>query len=112
MTIRLVAYTQDWENYGENGQARWKAKGGIEVIIANLTVDEACRGQAVLQRMVDMARPIVDHKCDDFERTIIGWSLVFDGELTNDERLQMEFDGKITNPPFTLENLIKRRNAA
>jgi hypothetical protein len=110
-TVRLVAITQDYENYGENGRDHWKAKGGIEVLVATLTIDEASMGQSALQALVDVARNIVECQGNEFERRIIGWNLYFAGELTPDEKLCVEFEEEIT-PPYTLESLQERQIAA
>ena len=110
-TVRLVAITQDYENCGENGRDHWKAKGGIEVLVASLTIEEASMGPAALQARVDAARCIVECQGDEFERQIIGWNLYFAGELTPDEKLCVEFEEEIT-PPYTLQELQERQQIA
>ena len=104
--IRLIAFTQDHENYGDADAPHWKPKGGVEVRVATLTLEEAVRGQTYLQGLIDAALPSIEYAGDMFERSVINWSVFFEGEYTPDENDQMEYEGRITYPPHTIAELI------
>jgi hypothetical protein len=106
-TARLILATQYRENYGAhdwNGEGEcpqyWKNKGGIDYHVADVTVEEAMRGEAYLQGLADAARPLVERSDDYAQVYVLGWSLYWPGELTSDEQDAKEYgygDGSPTD---------------
>lgn len=119
MTFRLILVTQYRENYGAHAwdgtgacPQHWKNKGGSEYIAATLTTEEAAKGQTYLQATyVDPARPLVEKDNEYDQEWIIDWELLGPGELTHDEKLQLEFDGRIVEPPTDLTRDLARQAA-
>ena len=103
--IRLVAFTQDCENYGTAEQPSWKFKGGVEVLVSILTMDEAVKGHDFLKGLINKATPLINSKSDLFEREVMDWGLFQVGEYTPDERDQLDFEDRILYPPYTIAEL-------
>jgi hypothetical protein len=101
---KLLITTQVYENYawredgtiGTGAEAYWKAKGGNDYVIRNIDVNRAQELAAVATREVEQAS-------DHFTETVIGWEIVSDDYLTEFERDQLEFQGKIVYPATELE---------
>lgn len=97
---KLLIQTQCFENYawGEDGtlgtgaNAYWKAKGGGDYVVKN--VDEC----DMLDIIVDRVRSKIEQDNDGFREYIIGYSVVADDYLTEFERDQLDYEGKITYP--------------
>lgn len=97
---KLLIQTQCFENYawGEDGtlgtgaNAYWKAKGGGDYVVRN--VDEC----DMLDIIVDRVRSKIEQDNDGFREYIIGYSVVADDYLTEFERDQLDYEGKITYP--------------
>ncbi len=104
-TVRVIAFTQDHENYGDETRPHWKAKGGIEVLVAAISLEEALKGKKFLEGLVDAACEKIVVNNEMFERYVINWDLFFEGEMTPDEEMQMEYEGRIIYPPKTLDRL-------
>lgn len=105
--FRLVAYTQDWENYGDAETPRWKPKGGSEFVIAELSLEDAAKGYTFLRGLVEAAAEKINYRDDMFDCWMIDWELLGEGELTPFERDQMRFDGRIDYPPRKIEEMRK-----
>ena len=98
--MKLVIYTQVYENYawqedgsiGKGDAAYWKAKGGDEYVVADISNDvEATSAVMALRDQIERA--------DDYIiESVVDWKLVADDYLTEYERNQLEFDGKIMYP--------------
>jgi hypothetical protein len=97
MAIRLIANTQIHENYGAhdwNGEGEcpqyWKAKGGTDFLVAELSVEDAAKGEAYLQGLVDAS--LSQMECDDYawREYVLGWELFQEGQLTYMEGLYAE----------------------
>jgi len=88
---KLVIQTQVYENYGSESKPHWKAKGGEAYVVPNFT-----RFNDV-QAFVD---GITEVRVDDpfYQEYIVDWFVATDDYLTEFERQQLEFDGKITYP--------------
>ena len=100
----LVIQTQVYENYGAHaweGEGEcpqyWKAKGGTEYKVPNVDLN------ADLGALVDKLRPQVETNDHYFREWIIDWSVEADGYLTQFERDQLKWDGKIDHPDKVLE---------
>lgn len=98
--MKVVIFTQVFENYawkedgtiGKGPDAYWKAKGGDEYVVTGIwDEEEATTAVMVLREQIERA--------DDYiVETIVDWELVDEDYLTQSERDQLEFDGKIEFP--------------
>jgi hypothetical protein len=91
--MKLLITTQVYENYGY----RWKAKGGNDYVVLNV---DPCD---MIDVIIDRARCQIEQDNDSFQETIIGHSLVSDDYLTEFERSQLDYEGKITYPAQEIE---------
>ena len=101
---KLIIQTQVLENYGAHdwdGEGScpqyWKAKGGDEYVVLNV---DACD---MIEVIVDRARPSIEISDDYHREFIIGWSVEDDDYLTDFERSQLEYEGKIAFPARVIE---------
>jgi hypothetical protein len=98
--MKVVIYTQVYENYawredgtlGTGPDAYWKAKGGDEYVIRDIESQEDAT-MAVMGLRKD-----IEQATDAYTETIVDWELVDNDYLTQYERDQLEFDGKIMFP--------------
>ena len=98
--MKVVIYTQVYENYawnedgtiGTGVDAYWKAKGGDEYVIGEITNQEEATAAVMA------VRGEIEKADDYFTETIIDWELVDNDYLTQYERDQLEYDGKIMFP--------------
>ena len=104
---KLLIQTQVYENYAydENGvlgtgdNAYWKAKGGGEYVIKNFDAKFGSRSLAESATMAVMSvREKVEQDNDAFREHIVNWEVVADDYLTEFERDQLEYEGKIYYP--------------
>lgn len=101
---KLLITTQVYENYawredgtlGTGADAYWKAKGGGEYVVKN--VDEC----DMIDVIVDRVRGQIEQNNDAFQESIIGYQIVADDYLTEFERDQLEFEGRIRYPAHEL----------
>lgn len=100
---KLLITTQVYENYGShdwNGNGKcpqyWKAKGGNDYVIKNIT------NFGNLTELVMSVRSSIESDNEYFREHIIGWEIVSDDYLTEFERDQLEYEGKITFSPTEL----------
>ena len=89
---KLVILTQVYENYGSAEKPHWKAKGGDNYVVSNFTQFNS------VQAVVDSIRDRLEVNDDFYNEYIIDWFVAEDDYLTQDERNQLEFDGRITYP--------------
>jgi hypothetical protein len=89
--MKLVITTQFWENYGSPHNPYWKAKGGNDYFVKNVTAETA------LDFMMSV-KNVVEHWGDYTKEYIIGWSVEADDYLTPFEQDQLKYDGKINYP--------------
>jgi hypothetical protein len=82
----------DWDGEGEYPQY-WKFKGGNDYSYA---LGSYARNTETLAELVEVFRGQIE--CDNigYREYIIGWSVESDDYLTDFERSQLEYDGKIT----------------
>lgn len=81
----------DWDGLGECPQY-WKNKGGYNYVVTDVMV-------ADLVGVVEEAGKHFGFGRSNFrEEYLIDWVCTPDGELTGDEKDQMEWYGKVTNP--------------
>jgi hypothetical protein len=101
---KLLIVTQVYENYawredgtiGTGAEAYWKAKGGSEYVIRNIDVNRVAA-------LVESATAQVEQANDYYTETVIGWEVVADDYMTEFERDQLEYEGKIEYPAKELE---------
>jgi len=95
---KLLITTQVFENYawnedgslGTGDNAYWKAKGGSDYVVKNF------RDYNRVTETVMALRSQIECDNDAFREHIIGWEVVADDYLTEFERSQLEYEGKIT----------------
>jgi hypothetical protein len=95
---KLLISTQIYENYGAHdwdgvGQcpSYWKAKGGNDYVVKKFRGGDEAATTAVMA-----LREQIEQNNDYYQETIIGWSIVANDYLTEFERSQLEYEGKIT----------------
>jgi hypothetical protein len=89
----LVIATQDQENYGY----RWKFKGGSEYKITGVPVGMD------LEQVVNMVRKDIECDNEHFRTNIVGYYLEANDWLSDFEKSQLEYEGKITYKEPTLD---------
>ena len=96
--MKLLITTQVYENYGAHdwdgvGECPqyWKAKGGIDYVVKKINVNKVTETVMALRSQIE---------CDNhgFREHIINWEVVANDYLTEFERSQLEYEGKITYP--------------
>jgi hypothetical protein len=94
---KLLISTQVYENYGAHAwdgegacPQRWKAKGGSDYVVKNFS--EFLR----VKEVVESLRSKVEEDNDYYREHIIDWEIVEDDYLTEFEKSQLEYEGKIT----------------
>ena len=94
---KLHIYTQDQENYGAHdwdGEGEcpqyWKFKGGQDFFVKGIKNDE----EATMAVMA--LRDQIEENNDYYRSQIVGWSIVANNYMTDFEKSQLEYEGKIT----------------
>lgn len=103
--MKIILYTQIHENYGAHdwdGKGEcpqyWKAKGGSEYEVARtLSYNEALDSKLV-KSLVDAATSKINRRDDYFEEYVVDWEMLEDNLPTPYEKLQMEWDGRVSYP--------------
>jgi hypothetical protein len=99
--MKLLITTQVYENYawredgslGVGNDAYWKAKGGHEYVIKNFR-----GGDEAATKMVMAVRDRIEESNDGFREHIVDWVVVADDYLTEFEKSQLEYEGRIEYP--------------
>ena len=93
----------DWDGEGECPQY-WKMKGGQDYFMAldGYNADHEF-AEKNLQMIVDSVRGEIEWNYIGSRQYIIGYDVVDDDFMTEFERSQLEYDGKITFPTKILE---------
>ena len=109
---KLLIQTQVHENYGAHawdGQGEcpqnWKAKGGEDYVLPGLIVHDGrllIGGKTALQNLVNSLKPQVEADDHYWRETVVSWEVIGDDELTQWEKDQLEFEGRITCPSKVL----------
>ena len=100
MTFDIHVHTQDSENYNFDltpGQDYWKFKSGVTYVIVAGLAPTALIGRWA-EALVQKHRGKIEIDNASFRSYIRDWELVPSGQLTEDEVLQQEYDGKVTWP--------------
>lgn len=100
---KLLITTQYCENYGSPDEPYWKMKGGSDYVVEGLDFDADyewadARVDMILSKVRDQVE-ISNPMCEEY---ILGWEIVADDYLTEYERSQLEYDGKIAFPSKVL----------
>ena len=69
----------------------WKAKGGSDYVIRNIDINRAAE-------IATWAAGQIEQDNEMFREHIIHWEVVADNYLTEFERGQLKYEGKITYP--------------
>lgn len=100
---KLLISTQVYENYGAHdwdGEGEcpqyWKAKGGNDYIVKNFTAFNA------IPSYIMVLRDKIEVNNEFCRERIFDWEVVADDYLTQFERDQLEYEGKITFPAVEL----------
>ena len=89
---KLLITTQVYENYGDADKPYWKAKGGGDYVIKKF------KDFNKVTETVMAVRSQIEQDNEYFREHIIGWEVVADDYLTEFERSQLEYEGKISYP--------------
>ena len=89
--MTLHVYTQTRENYGTPDNPYWKFKGGRTVVITGI-------GDAELPAVLEYATMVVEVSNAMYEEYICGYGVQPNDAPTDDERDQLDYDGRITSP--------------
>ena len=89
---KLLITTQVYENYGDAEKPYWKPKGGGDYVIKNF------KDYNRVTETVTAVRGQVEQNNEYFREHVIGWEIVADDYLTDFERSQWEYEGKIIYP--------------
>lgn len=96
MNIHIA--TQYMENYGTPERPYWKYKGGSTYVVEGFTHPLNDRIGAAGAAVVEALRPTLEYANSMAEEYIIDWSFESVDALTENERLQLEYDGRVTYP--------------
>jgi hypothetical protein len=95
---KLLITTQVYENYGAHdwdGEGEcpqyWKAKGGCDYVVKKINVNTVTETVMALRGQIEQ-----DNQA--FREHIIGWEVVANDYLTQFEKDQLEYEGKIRFP--------------
>lgn len=102
--MKAIFTTQVYENYairedgsvGTGADAYFKAKGGDEYVVLNVDKTQMSRILAEVRAKVEVSN-------DYFRETVVDLQLVEDDYLTEYEKSQLEYDGRIVYSPKELE---------
>jgi hypothetical protein len=88
---KLLITTQVYENYGTADEPYWKPKGGSDYVVKKINVNKVTEAVMGLRSQIE---------CDNefYREYILGWEVVANDYLTEFEKSQLEYDGKIVFP--------------
>ena len=96
---KLLISTQYCENYGSADEPYWKFKGGSEYVVKGLDFDADYEwAESRVDQILLKIRDQVEVSNPMSEEYILGWKIVDDDYMTEFERDQLEFEGKIRFP--------------
>jgi hypothetical protein len=102
---KLIIQTQVMENYawredgslGVGADAYWKFKGGSDYVVKDVSESD------MIDVIIDRVRSQIETDNDAFREYIVSWDIVADDYLTEFEKDQLEYEGRITYPAKELE---------
>ena len=89
---KLLIQTQVYENYGNAVKPYWKAKGGGDYVVKNFKKFNK------VTEVVMALRSQIEQDNEFYREHIINFEVVADDYLTEFERSQLDYEGKITYP--------------
>jgi hypothetical protein len=102
--MKLLITTQVYENYGAHdwdgvGECPqyWKAKGGCDYVVRNIDVNRASEIFAAVRSQCEADN-------EGYREHVLDWEVVADDYLTEFERSQLEYEGRIAYPSKELSN--------
>jgi hypothetical protein len=94
---KLLISTQVLENYGTEDNPFWKAKGGSDYVVRNFTAfNRVNQVVSSLRAEIEIDNPF----CSEY---IVSWSVEDDDYLTDFERSQLQYEGRIDFPAQELK---------
>ena len=94
---KLLIVTQVLENYGSEDNPWWKAKGSSEYVVKNFTALNAVNATVQsLRDQIEIDNPL-------YSEYIVSWEVVDNDYLTDFERSQLVYEGRIDFPATELE---------
>jgi hypothetical protein len=88
---KLLITTQVYENYGTADEPYWKPKGGSDYVVKKINVNK------VTETVMGL-RPQIECDNEFYREHILGWEVVANDYLTEFEKSQLEYDGRIIYP--------------
>jgi hypothetical protein len=95
---KIYVMTQNYENYGSEDEPYWKPKGSSDYFIPNFT---GTQEQAI--EVVNSMADKIEYSNEYATSTILGIEVVADDYMTEFERDQLDYEGKIRFPAKVLE---------
>jgi hypothetical protein len=89
---KLLISTQVYENYGDTVKPYWKPKGGSDYVVKKF------RDFNRVTEVVMALRSQIEQDNEFYQESIIGWEVVADDYLTEFERDQLEYEGRVVYP--------------
>jgi hypothetical protein len=89
---KLLIQTQVYENYGNAAEPYWKAKGGSDYVVKKF------KDYNKVTETVMALRSQIEQDNEYYREHIINFEVVADDYLTDFEKSQWEYEGKITYP--------------
>lgn len=106
--MKVVVFTQYRENYGDEESPYWKAKGGSELVIKHISVQElfSIGIENLVEKFINpFVKKHINYANPMSEEYMVNWDLFDDNQLTESEKLQLEYEGKIVYPAKDLSHL-------
>jgi hypothetical protein len=95
---KIYVMTQNYENYGSEDEPYWKPKGSSDYFIPNFS---GTQEQAI--EVVNSMADKIEYSNEYATSTILGVEVVADDYMTEFERDQLDYEGKIRFPAKVLE---------
>ena len=89
---KLLIQTQVYENYGDAVQPYWKPKGGADYVVKKF------KDYNKVTETVMALRSQIEQDNEYYREHIINFEVVADDYMTDFEKDQWEYEGKITYP--------------
>ena len=90
---KLLITTQVYENYGNADEPYWKPKGGCEYVVKKFRGGDEAATAAIMG-----LRPQIECDNEFYREYVLGWQIVANNYLTEFEKSQLEYEGKIAFP--------------
>ena len=88
----------DWDGEGECPQY-WKFKGGEDYFYA---LGDAGRSDEALVELVEALRTRIEYSNEGSRNYMVGYAVVEDSFMTDYEKSQLEYDGRVAYPAVML----------